>query len=1655
MKQAPKRALSVVLAFCLVLTMFTGLISTQAASPFPDLSTSHWAYDVIVGMYNMGFVKGDNKGNVKPESYVTTTEFMALINRMFGLYLTTSTNYADTAGHWGNNENVFSYAAAQGYIIAENGNKIQPDAYLTREKAFALIARYLGLDGINYGGFTDSGSMSPAYRELINAASQLGIAEGYPDGSFKPQQYLRRSEAMKILYYMVGGNIISGSSTGVYNSNVSKSQISAAITGRNAVLSNSTLRGTVYVSEGATNGTVTISNSSIGKLVVRASNVTINLQNSTVTEIETYASGGGNITINAAGTSSVGSVTAKTPTALADTTTNGSAFAKVTVLMPMTLSLTGTFPSVTVESTAAKTKITGKGTINYISVKASGVTTESLPVRYDIAKGLTAVFAGVTYSGSGTTSGLNSGFVAPYPYATVFNATNGTKTITVNVKTVAAGTVYALAYPATDSEPAYSTIISYANSTRGSYTGKSASVNANTATAITLTVSGGVDYEVAVLFVPTNGSQTTYSPVYGTTRENYTTYMGRPGNYDTGFAVNPQITAYTANTAYAAGSVTVSFQTVLPGTVYAYAYSGTVPTYATIKSYGTSVTMSAANGGYSGSCTLSLKANTTYTGVAAIFVPSYTTFQMTPVCSTALTTGSYLVPVSTEVSTGTGFYAGYPYISYYYGNTVKLTAKTQVTGTMFYAVVASDYYPTASEIASLTNADSRCFSKGSMEVTAGVEKTTGTLSVPSNPTGYKIVAVVRASNGYYYNPVSNSIASKNILYAYVPNNSSGFATGTPYVYSISYDKRTVTLAATPLYTGTVYYAVVDSNYNPTAEQLVALTTASSYCYAKGYRAVSANTTYTDLSMELVYPYTVTNGMKVVAVLKTTSGAFVPVSGSIVSNSVLYPYTVAVTPTAVLTAPTAGEGKIADTSPLSLQFSELMYAGTVSTANLLSGKDDAALKKLFSVYRYNEETKKYEAIDSSLYTVSATDVSGKTLVTIKLAEGKTWPAGYALRVYVSNSVINASRLTVNPVNGYYQTSGTIVSTVTLPEYKVAMAGGVTGTVYNDVVYFEAGQEGVIATLTLTKKNASDKLYYKINDAPAAEYTTALQIKDTHTKVEFWAENGGSKTDVKLITVAKVAKPVVTLNGTEAGWTASSYATVAATVPTAGTLTLGGTAGKNTLAAIKTTAGAKSYLAADGKSIVTTAPATLSIASGTVLTLSAEIKVNNVVVAKSESVTAKIGVISGGENGPIVTVSGLDNGRWIYSSCLTITEPETRPTNATQIIVKRNSSDSQEFVLSTYGGKLPADGVKVYIKAIEGGEMLTTTPPAQSVNYTNNPEATISIAYYAGSTLIEGTETTYTVTEYLTLASGAEAPTVAVADTKNWQWVPESYVYMSSAGTVPAGYEYQAVLTVDGKQADTLRFTDATTKLYVTDSGSLTTTKPTSTLQDGQKIEIKVQIVMKGGSTAVAESKVIGRDAQKVFEQLTITPANLNEVGGWTSASTYTVAPTNGHVPANHTVWVDVYVDGSKKETKEVTPGKAYTIDGTFTLDSRVVIQAYYKDGKNTAISAGNNSKTFDPVNVTVTTVGGSFGADSTVKVAIPSGCTFDAVWSWSSSGSQTTADLNAGTYYVNPDTGALQTSAGTGSFTAGNKTLTITVKKGSMTLGTLSYQFTIA
>ncbi|MGN1073744.1 MAG: hypothetical protein ACI4QB_02025, partial [Eubacteriales bacterium] len=723
------------------------------------------------------------------------------------------------------------------------------------------------------------------------------------------------------------------------------------------------------------------------------------------------------------------------------------------------------------------------------------------------------------------------------------------------------------------------------------------------------------------------------------------------------------------------------------------------------------------------------------------FVPSYATFTMSPVYSVSLTTGSYLTPASVPASSGTGFTSG-PYISYYYGSSVRLTATPQVSGTMYYAVVASDYYPEASEIATMTSTgNAKCYSKGYVTVTAGTEVTTGTLSVPSVTSGYKIVAVLRATNGTYYIPVSSSIASKNVLYAYTPNNSSGFASGTPYVYSISSDKRTVTLAATPLYTGTVYYAVVDSSFNPTAEQIASLTTASAYCYATGYRSVTANTSYADLTMTIKNYSTVTSGMKVVAVLRTSTGYYLPVSGSIITNGTLNPYTNSTAPTAVLNT-TVYDGKISNIAPLTLQFSELMYCTGSFGTGLISAQTEATLKSLFTLQGYNTATGQWTTITSSWYDVTASDVSGKTLVTFEPATGKAWPTGYAIRVYVSSSVVNASRLTVQPSSGYYETAGIIESSLVKPSYSIELMTGVTGTVVNGTtVYIEAGTTGFIATLEIIKQSAEDKIYYKVDGGSAVEYTGPSAIKVGTSTIEFWAQRGTLTSPTTTITIVEVAKPVVKLNSLSEGkWIATSNATIAAeSIPSGATLYIGGKAGENTLAEVVRSTVGETYLAADGKSLVTQVPDVLTVASGTELSLYAVIKIGGDVVAESETVTVTISSSASTEpivGNPTIQIIDMAGDYWgVDTHAIVFPGSKLLPDGYAYLVelkVNGMQTDTRKFI---------DDTTPLYVNS--ASQIVTTEPEntlanGQKIEITvyvvpNNPTSTISDKVAESATL----------------------------------------------------------------------------------------------------------------------------------------------------------------------------------------------------------------------------------------------------------------------------------------------------------------------------------
>ncbi|TDF95428.1 cadherin-like beta sandwich domain-containing protein [Paenibacillus piri] len=115
--------------------------SSQAAS-FPDAAAGHWAAEAIARVQRSGLMLGDNNGLFRPEDAVTRGELASIVARLLsaavtGQALTGGGEYSDAQGHWAS--------------------------------------------------------------EAIKQASQAGILEGYPDGTFQPENRLNRAEAVKVL----------------------------------------------------------------------------------------------------------------------------------------------------------------------------------------------------------------------------------------------------------------------------------------------------------------------------------------------------------------------------------------------------------------------------------------------------------------------------------------------------------------------------------------------------------------------------------------------------------------------------------------------------------------------------------------------------------------------------------------------------------------------------------------------------------------------------------------------------------------------------------------------------------------------------------------------------------------------------------------------------------------------------------------------------------------------------------------------------------------------------------------------------------------------------------------------------------------------------------------------------------------------------------------------------------------------------------------------------------------------------------------------------------------------------------------------------------------------------------------------------------------
>ena len=157
--------------------------------------------DKLNGDDHFAYVIGYPDGKVHPKGNISRAETATIFFRLLKAdirdgNLTADNGFSDVAdGQWHNK--AISTMAKLGIVKGRRADSFDPDASITRAEFAAICARFNTKPVENSGSFSDiSGHWAEAE---IERAVAFGWIAGYPDGTFRPDTYITRAEAMTMI----------------------------------------------------------------------------------------------------------------------------------------------------------------------------------------------------------------------------------------------------------------------------------------------------------------------------------------------------------------------------------------------------------------------------------------------------------------------------------------------------------------------------------------------------------------------------------------------------------------------------------------------------------------------------------------------------------------------------------------------------------------------------------------------------------------------------------------------------------------------------------------------------------------------------------------------------------------------------------------------------------------------------------------------------------------------------------------------------------------------------------------------------------------------------------------------------------------------------------------------------------------------------------------------------------------------------------------------------------------------------------------------------------------------------------------------------------------------------------------------------------------
>lgn len=113
----------------------------SSSQPFTDVAGGHWSNDEIATLYNAKIIQGNTDGSFEPARPITRAEFAAMASRFDMLEEVTESKFPDIEKHWA--KKYINSSSGKGWINGYGDGTFRPDNFIIRCEAMKMINEVL------------------------------------------------------------------------------------------------------------------------------------------------------------------------------------------------------------------------------------------------------------------------------------------------------------------------------------------------------------------------------------------------------------------------------------------------------------------------------------------------------------------------------------------------------------------------------------------------------------------------------------------------------------------------------------------------------------------------------------------------------------------------------------------------------------------------------------------------------------------------------------------------------------------------------------------------------------------------------------------------------------------------------------------------------------------------------------------------------------------------------------------------------------------------------------------------------------------------------------------------------------------------------------------------------------------------------------------------------------------------------------------------------------------------------------------------------------------------------------------------------------------------------------------------------------------------